>query len=76
MAARSIVVARENERLVVFRLGRLFAVLPPGRNLIIPFADRVVRVNLEEIVGWQNLPEAELQERIVERMNVSDTNPK
>ena len=66
IVAKSRVVAKEDERLVVFRLGQLLGVSGPGLTIIIPFIDRVVRVKLETIPGWQELSEDELQERAAE----------
>lgn len=39
-------IAREYERLVVFRLGKLLSAKGPGLVFLIPFIDRVVRVDL------------------------------
>lgn len=39
-------IAREYERLVVFRLGKLLTAKGPGLVFLIPFIDRVVRVDL------------------------------
>jgi regulator of protease activity HflC (stomatin/prohibitin superfamily) len=63
IAAKSLVVAKEDECLVIFRLGRLFDVYGPGRSVIIPFCDRVVRINVETVPGWPNLSESEFRER-------------
>jgi regulator of protease activity HflC (stomatin/prohibitin superfamily) len=49
----SIKVLREDERFVIFRLGRFFRVVGPGLVVIIPFIDRGIRVNLSEnFPGW------------------------
>ena len=45
----SIYVLKEYERAVVFRLGRLAGVRGPGLILVIPFIDRVTRVDLRII---------------------------
>src|SRR4051812_41014385 len=42
-------VLSEYERGVVFRLGRLIAVKGPGLVFIIPFVDRMIRVDLRTI---------------------------
>jgi len=66
VAAKSIAITREGERLVVFRLGELLQVHPPGLVLLIPFVDRGVRVRVDQVPGWQTLSEGELQQRLVE----------
>ena len=49
VAGASIRVLREYERAVVFRLGRLIGGKGPGIVLLIPFVDRMVRVDLRTI---------------------------
>jgi regulator of protease activity HflC (stomatin/prohibitin superfamily) len=66
IAAKTLAVAKEDELLVVFRLGRLLTVYGPGRSMVVPFIDRVIRVKLETIPGWQELSEDELQHRAAE----------
>ena len=61
IASKSIVVAKDDELLVILRLGTLFAVRGPGRNLVMPFLDRAIKVNLAQIAGWDKLSESELQ---------------
>ena len=61
----SIKTVKDDERLVVFRLGRFFKILGPGVVLIIPIVDKGVRVNLsEKIPSWQALSKEELNEKI------------
>jgi regulator of protease activity HflC (stomatin/prohibitin superfamily) len=48
-AAASIRILREYERAVIFRLGRLLGVKGPGLILLIPFVDRMVRVDLRTV---------------------------
>jgi len=61
----SIKTAREDERLVVFRLGRLLGIRGPGLVFIVPIVDRVVRVNLgTSIPGWQALSKQHLDEKV------------
>ena len=63
--AASIKVAKEFERIVVFRLGRFFKIVGPGLILLIPGVDKGVRVNLKEkIPEWQTLSQKALEERI------------
>jgi regulator of protease activity HflC (stomatin/prohibitin superfamily) len=61
----SIRVVREYERAVVFRLGRLLPVKGPGLVVLIPLADRMVRVDLrtvtltvppQEVITRDNVP--------------------
>jgi regulator of protease activity HflC (stomatin/prohibitin superfamily) len=49
MAGASVRVLREYERGVVFRFGRLVAQKGPGLVLLVPIADRMVRVSLRTI---------------------------
>jgi regulator of protease activity HflC (stomatin/prohibitin superfamily) len=49
LAGASIRILREYERAVVFRLGRLLGVKGPGLILLIPFVDRMVRVDLRTV---------------------------
>jgi regulator of protease activity HflC (stomatin/prohibitin superfamily) len=49
LAAASVRVLREYERGVVFRFGRLVAQKGPGLVLLMPIADRMVRVTLRTI---------------------------
>jgi len=61
----SVKVMRQYERAVVFRLGRLDGVKGPGIFLIIPFIDRIVRVDLR--VRQLDVP----KQTIVTRDNIS-----
>lgn len=58
-------IAREYERGVIFRLGRLIATKGPGLFLLIPFVDRMVKVDLrivtmsvppQEVITRDNVP--------------------
>jgi len=61
----SIKAVKDDESLVVFRLGRFFKILGPGVVLIIPIVDKGVRVNLsEKIPSWQALSKEELNEKV------------
>ncbi len=57
-AGASVKVLREYERGVIFRLGRLIATKGPGLILLIPFIDRMVRVDLRTIT--LNIPPQEV----------------
>jgi regulator of protease activity HflC (stomatin/prohibitin superfamily) len=73
IAIKSMAVAQPDERLAIFRLGQLLGVCGPGRNLVVPFIDRVIRVKVERIAGWRELSEGELRKKVEEvalRMNV------
>jgi regulator of protease activity HflC (stomatin/prohibitin superfamily) len=63
IAAKSLVVAKEDERLVIVRLGKLLGVYGPGLSIVIPFLDRVIRIKVETIPGWRELGESELRQR-------------
>jgi regulator of protease activity HflC (stomatin/prohibitin superfamily) len=63
LAAKSLVKTKEDELLVVFRLGKVLDVYGPGLSIVLPFLDRVIRVNVETIDGWENLSESELKQR-------------
>ncbi len=63
--AKAIKVAREDQRLAIFRLGRLFTIAGPGLVLVIPGVDKCVKVSLQEnIPGWQGYSKSELDEKI------------
>jgi len=56
---------REDERLVIIRLGRFFKIVGPGIVVNLPFIDRGIRVNLNrDLSGWQGLSKIELDEKI------------
>ena len=63
--ALSVKVARQYERAVLFRLGRLAGVRGPGIFAIIPFVDRIVRVDLR--VRQLEVP----KQTIITRDNIS-----
>ncbi len=47
---------RSNERAAVFRLGRLLHVQQPGTFWVIPFVDRIARVDLDaRVPHWRSL---------------------
>jgi len=63
LAAKSLVTAKQDELLVVLRLDKVLDVYGPGLSIVIPYLDRVIRVKIETIDGWENLSESELKER-------------
>ena len=61
----SIRIVREDQRIVVLRLGRFLKVVGPGLVWLIPVLDRGIKVNLtSDFPGWQALPKIELEEKI------------
>jgi len=66
IATKTVVVTNAAERVAVFRLGRFFAVRPAGVVLVVPFIDKVVKVRVEQIAGWERLSEDQLLERIAD----------
>lgn len=58
-------VVPETQRFVVFRRGRLYAVLGPGLRWVLPGLDRVIRVDLDRALpNWQRLSESDLQAQL------------
>jgi regulator of protease activity HflC (stomatin/prohibitin superfamily) len=66
IATKTVVITNATERVVVFRLGKIFAVRPAGVVLVVPFIDKVVKVRVEQISGWERMSEDQLLERIAE----------
>jgi len=66
IATKTIVGAKQDELLVVFRLEQLQAVYGPGVSTIISFRDRIVRVNADSIPDWDRMSEVELKQRAAE----------
>ena len=66
IAKKTVVVPDAAERVVVFRLGRFFAARPLGVVLVVPFIDKVVKVRVDQIDGWERMSEDQLLERIAE----------
>ena len=63
--SKAIKIVREDQRLAIFRLGRLFAISGPGLVLLIPVVDKGLKVKLQEnIPGWQGYSKSELDEKI------------
>jgi regulator of protease activity HflC (stomatin/prohibitin superfamily) len=63
IAAKSFARVQPNERLVVLRLGKLLSVCGPGLNIVLPFVDHAIRVDVEKIAGWRGLSERELRKK-------------
>jgi regulator of protease activity HflC (stomatin/prohibitin superfamily) len=66
IAAKSLVIVKDTERLVVFRPGKLLRVDGSGLALLIPYVDKAVKVNIESIPKWRRLSAKDLEERAVE----------
>jgi regulator of protease activity HflC (stomatin/prohibitin superfamily) len=63
--AKAIKIVREDQRLVIFRLGRFFTIAGPGLVLVIPIVDKGLKVNLPgNIPGWRGYSKDELDEKI------------
>ena len=65
LAFKSFVTIKEGEYAVIYRLGKLDRWSGPGAIIIVPFIDRVVRVPLHLIVGWQTMRQEELEKNVV-----------
>jgi len=58
-------IAGDAERLLVLRFGRFHRVAGPGIALLVPFVDRGIRVDLDEVApGWRSIAAAELEARL------------
>lgn len=66
LAARSMVYAKPDERVVVFRLGKFFRVGPPGLNITVPFMDKAIKVRVDQIREHALMSEQQLREKITE----------
>lgn len=63
----SVKVINENQRAVVFRLGKLEKVVGPGMVVIVPHIDRLFKVDLNsKIPGWQGLSPEQLNDKVKE----------
>jgi regulator of protease activity HflC (stomatin/prohibitin superfamily) len=67
--ATSIRIVRQDQRLVVFRMGRLHSIVGPGIRWIIPLVDRALRVRLDQAVpGWRGQSEDQLRSKLSQRV--------
>jgi regulator of protease activity HflC (stomatin/prohibitin superfamily) len=58
-------ILKNDQRLVILRLGRFMRVAGPGLVWLIPIIDKGIKVNLErDFPGWQVLSTIELEEKI------------
>ena len=61
----SMKILKQDERMVVFRLGRFLKVAGPGLVWLIPAIDKGTKVNLsKDFLGWQAWSQIELEEKI------------
>jgi len=61
----SVKIAREDERIIVLRLGRFLKVAGPGLVWLILGIDKAVKINLnKDFPGWQGMSPMELEEKI------------
>ncbi len=68
-AVAGVRVLREYERAVVFRLGRLLPLRGPGLVVLVPLADRMVRVDLRTIALTIPPQEAITRDNVPVRVN-------
>ena len=55
----------ENKRAAVYRLGRFQGVMGPGLIVVIPFIDKVIRIDLEKNVpGWKGMAPREINAKV------------
>ncbi len=63
----SVRVVEESQRMVVFRRGRFLSIAEPGLVLLVPIFDKGLKVDLaEEVPGWQDLSQEQLEKEIRE----------
>lgn len=67
----TIKLAREEHRIVIFRLGRFYTVSGPGVVFVIPLIDRGIKIDLNELpYNWENLSKEKLEEQIKKNLNL------
>ncbi len=65
--AKSIFEVKENQRLVVLRLGKFEKVIGPGFSFVVPFTDMGILVELNKhLPEWQTFSEEELCLKVTE----------
>jgi regulator of protease activity HflC (stomatin/prohibitin superfamily) len=76
LLTKGVLTIKENQRIVILRLGKHASTLGPGLVIIIPFVDQPIYVNLtKHIPEWRSLEETEIK-RKVEDMVLNDPDPK
>src|SRR4051812_32605858 len=69
IASAAVKVVQEYERGVIFRLGRLIGARGPGLFLIIPFVDRMVKVDLRVVTLDVPAQEVITRDNVTVRVN-------
>lgn len=65
LAFKSFIMIKDREYVVIYRLGKLDRMSGSGAIIIIPFIDRVVRIPLHLIAGWQTMRQEELEKNVI-----------
>jgi regulator of protease activity HflC (stomatin/prohibitin superfamily) len=69
--ARGIRVVREDERLVILRLGRYVGIRGPGLVVMLPVIDGSMRVALDkDIPGWRGMSPERLEQAIRQELGL------
>jgi regulator of protease activity HflC (stomatin/prohibitin superfamily) len=72
LAALSVRVVPERERLAVLRLGRFIGMRGPGVVMVLPFVDKAIRINLDrDLPDWRSLSAEQLAREIERRVTTS-----
>ena len=65
VVARGALTIKENQRIVVLRLGKHENTLGPGLVLIIPFIDQPIYVNLtKHVPEWRSMSENDIKKQV------------
>lgn len=63
---KAVKIVRQEQRLVVFRLGKFFDVRQPGLHILVPFIDQARLIDLQsEVPEWRTLSDTQLVDRVV-----------
>ncbi|MBN1184304.1 MAG: hypothetical protein JXB49_18585 [Bacteroidales bacterium] len=63
----SLSIIKENERVVIFRLGRFYQIQGPGLAFALPFLDKKNKIDLDKCIpGWQGYQKDDLYKKIKE----------
>ncbi len=72
----SVVLVKDDERVVTLRVGKFNRVMAPGIRFILPGLDKVYRVKLpEHVPDWQSLSPSALEARVKDIV-LNDPEPK
>lgn len=67
---RSVRVVPENQRLALMRFGRYIGLRGPGLVLMLPYVDRAMRIELDDVIPeWRSLPSEVLERTVAERLS-------